>query len=983
MRYAVGDAYARELAVAFYRALLAHDKPKNVAEALNMARKAMLDGQKHDPAHFAACDHATPLLYGAEQPGLTLVAGVSPAKASGEHRLPKIAELAAGQHEHFVGRTWELAGLGAEFIGSKAGAEVKPVALITGLSGMGKTALTAEALALWETRFEWVLLFQAKPGALNFDATLRDIHLKLSGELGLYHEHVQIHPADAIHREASTSFTGPERLERLTSNLIRALKDEPILLVLDNFETNLKPPAVTASAAHAAWACQDPAWDRCIAALATDLVGAPSRVLITCRHPLAALAKDVAHRVLLGPLPATEAALYLHAHPGLRRMLFGADAGEKLLALRLLNASRFHPLLMDRLARLATDPARRPVLLQALETLEKTSDFAGLPELFATTKGDDKELSYLKDALASSLDQLIGAASPDARRLLWMIAVASEPVALSLLESMWEGESHKQQLLRQIKHMLGGQAQLPPEQQTRLPDIAPLLHHLVSVGLATEERSGPDDPNPDLSCHELVRECIATWMAQHPDDHLTENKIRLAYAERLESEFKHIQNMSAAVQAGSRALVYYVQAEAWDRLGSFVSRLVTGSRNPRLLADLIPHLRLAAESAPEGRLRWFCLCNLADALRNGGHPDASLPIYEQAATQARTAAESGKEDSLQAWSDVAWITGNWAHALCDFGDLDAARQRYLDSAEAAKNAGNPAVSVIGFNLGALRIDIMQDKMEAALPQVEARLAQVDAWWQLHRDGQSVPDAPDAEELTRVYLTALDVARQAHCANENWAPALRCIDTMLETECALQRENEDIARTRVNRSTVLKGMRQFGAAAAELEACLEFFDNDHAAKATMLSTIADLFHEQGDVAQAIIQERRALAYKQQLPDPEARAISHSNLANYLDRSGAPNAVAEARRHRLAGLMYIYTAGMTGHVKTILNNYAIDFRRAQASGVVLSVPGVAELLADPAFDALKRWLEQRHVNVADLQADIDQFLAQARQMALSQT
>jgi len=25
---------------------------------------------------------------------------------------------------------------------------------------MGKTALTAEALALWESRFEWVLLYQ-------------------------------------------------------------------------------------------------------------------------------------------------------------------------------------------------------------------------------------------------------------------------------------------------------------------------------------------------------------------------------------------------------------------------------------------------------------------------------------------------------------------------------------------------------------------------------------------------------------------------------------------------------------------------------------------------------------------------------------------------------------------------------------------------------------------------------------------------------
>ena len=77
----------------------------------------------------------------------------------------------------------------------------------------GVPGLVAEALALWETRFEWVLLYQAKPNALGFEAMLRDIHLKLMGELGRYHEHVKSRPADAIHRSADAEFTGPGRLE--------------------------------------------------------------------------------------------------------------------------------------------------------------------------------------------------------------------------------------------------------------------------------------------------------------------------------------------------------------------------------------------------------------------------------------------------------------------------------------------------------------------------------------------------------------------------------------------------------------------------------------------------------------------------------------------------------------------------------------------------------------------------------------------------
>jgi hypothetical protein len=664
MRYAVGDDYAREAAVEFYRALLAHAQPKNVAAALTMARQAMLDGKKHDSARFSVCDHATPILYGEEQPGLRLDEGESPELNPRDPRLHQIVELSNMGHEHFVGRTWELVGLGASFIGSKKGADVKPTAVITGLGGMGKTALTAEALALWQTRFRWVLLYQAKPNALGFDATLRDIHLKLIAEEGQrYYKHIKKFPADAIYREATAEFTGPERLQRLTRNLLRALKDEPILIVLDNFETNLKPadPATTLSA------CQDEAWDDCLALLAKELVGSPSRVLITCRRPLAALAEGAAHPVQLGPLPGPEAALYLKEQPTLGRMVFAGDGADKALAIRLLSASRFHPLLMDRLAKLAAHAPPRAQLLAALETLEKTKDFAKLPALFAVEPGDTKELAYLDDALATSLDQLIRDSSPDARRLLWIIAVANQPESIGLIRGVWGGESHEQEQLRQIKRRLEMLPLLPAELQAKLtamppevramldalppegpakPDLLPLLSQLVSVGLVTEERDDVDDANPNLTCHELVRERIRAWMEQHSQDRaeMTENTIRLAYAERLEAAFiglRH-QNMTAALQAGSRALVYCVQAGAWDRLGGFASSLVTSTNDPRLLGPLVEHLDTAAKSAPEGKPRWRCLLSLADAIRQAGRPDASLTFYEQAACRGQSGCRSGR-----------------------------------------------------------------------------------------------------------------------------------------------------------------------------------------------------------------------------------------------------------------------------------------------------------------------------------------------------
>ncbi len=80
--------------------------------------------------------------------------------------------------------------------------------------------------------------------------------------------------------------------------------------MLDNFETNLKPRSeLGADPTNPAWACQDPAWDRCLQALASGLVGASSRILITSRRPLAALTQDEAMSVRLGPMLAAEAAL--------------------------------------------------------------------------------------------------------------------------------------------------------------------------------------------------------------------------------------------------------------------------------------------------------------------------------------------------------------------------------------------------------------------------------------------------------------------------------------------------------------------------------------------------------------------------------------------------------------------------------------------------------------------------------------------------
>ncbi len=996
MRYAVGDAYALALAQAFYRALLAHEKPKNVAQALNFARRSLQE-QGHS-AQFYASDAATSVLFGGDAAAFCITQGRSPAADRREPRLHEIAELHLRQHASFIGRSFELASLGAHFIGMSG----KPVAVIKGLGGMGKSALCAEVVDVWQAQFTWILLYQAKPQALAFEATLRDIHLRLKGELGSYQRHIEQYPLEAIHREADDNFNGEVRLQRLRQNLVRAMQAEAILLVLDNFETNLSTQANSTGQ----WNCQDPAWDACLALLAQELSDSGSRVLLTCRRPIAALPDARCHNLALGPLSAVEAALYLSEHPVLSAMAFGDVAEEWELAQRLLEASRFHPLLMDRLARLAAQPELREQLLLAINTLEERANVAQLPELFAGMTGDfANELAYLEDALAVSLDQLIEHVGIEARRLLWVISVANEPVELGLLEAVWGGnESKSRETLRYIQNALEILPQLPLNAQETLRNISPeilsqiqalkpkigstvefgpLLYKLANVGLIDEKHLRTDDLLCTVNCHELVRERIRAWMDMFNIEKADwpENLVRLAYADQLAWHFNVSQHtdMVTALQAGSRAIVYCIQAENYTELCSFASAIVTHNSNPRLLQGLLTHLESAAESVPDGRSRWLCQILLADALSLSGRPDKSLPFYQSAALAAKTEAEAGGPESSDIWDRLGGICANAAAANVKIGQFSNALHLYRASAAAHKQGNQNASFVIMSELEALRIDIKLGKVNETLPIVEERLTLVAKWWSRYRVDKSVPEDSNLEMLARIYISALDIARQAEMARRNWLAALTHIDNIVHVKCELQRPPEDIALSRINRANVLSELERFEEAQIELESCLPLFQHNPAAQARTLSALATIFSDQNDFELAIKQEYRALAIRDDLPDPMDRAYSHANLALFFGKRNAAMLPEEFWRHQLASLAYVLLIGSIELSQHLMKNLFVFFKNVDFAKASSVVPTLSEVIARPEFNTLAHWLQQQNFTFNVLQTTINELIEHLRNEA----
>jgi len=211
--------------------------------------------------------------------------------------------------------------------------------------------------------------------------------------------------------------------------------------------------------------------------------------------------------------------------------------------------------------------------------------------------------------------------------------------------------------------------------------------------------------------------------------------------------------------------------------------------------------------------------------------------------------------------------------------------------------------------------------------------------------------------------------------------LKHVDAILAVVRALERPEEEIGSHRMNRANILTSLGRFEEAKDEMEACLVIFRNDPTRRARTLSPLAELFSKQGDLPQAIALERCALAIREQLSDPNDRSISHGNLATYLEWRGRPADRAESTLHQLAGLVYLFAAGLGKNLQTSWDNYAAQFRRAHAARAELNMPSLVELLTDPAFWALEEWLRGRGVEVVDLQETVDQFLKSARQAALA--
>jgi tetratricopeptide (TPR) repeat protein len=996
MRYEVGDDYARDLAEQFYKHLLADPAHHTVETALSLARGELARADDRT-CGYQPVDHVTPLLFGQGQ-----IAFRPEAKRSDQlvRRRPQPQPLLPGGSTEletpavFVGRGAELARLAGHWLPRNQAA----VALVQGLAGLGKSAFTAEAIHLWHRRFDLIFAFQSKPLPLAVEDFYRLVDLKLRLNSAVYPNTCERSPNAAVHLPATTLLTGAPRLDQMLVNLLEALYNENILLVLDNFDSNLESVA-----GPQGYRCQDPAWDRLLAELAARLPPAGSRVIITSRHRLVTLADP--HKVLwlpLGPLSMGDSALYVLSHDSLRRLYY-RDAAGQALAMRLLQVCRGHPLILDRLASLANHPM---ALTQALDRLQSSRGWQTLPDLFAGANSEterERERAYLEDVAIGAVDVLIQRAGPAARRLLWLITLANEPVPPELAESIWTGRSIEDEELEKFRPLLARKNLLPDEVKGRLdmilsteagqkllrrledlkpvaalPPVRLLLEELHSAGLLSHDTAGSPESHP-YALHELVRERMANWIETHPDETggRSPEKVWLNYGERYAAAFEQQLAsgqpgaMDRATEAGRRALTYLARAHAFDELAALANMMVSSTSDPSALRSAIQDLRAVVSQVPRGPSRWTTMASLADALRQADRPAESLPLYESAAAEAESAAD---------WPALAVIFHCWATALLMNGQIIQAKALQQRSAEAAERAGTSRVNVLMTELEMLRTEETLGGAATVLPEINRRLDEVRGWWKRHQAGEFVAEAPNPVMLSRTLLSGLNIAVIANGALARWQTSL---DLVAESEHLAQSLGEtelELAQIRFNRLGPLQGLGRLKEAQECVESCLATFR----AKGRMtdqvraLSALAMIWYKRGEVDQAARLVHHVLSLSNRLPDPADRAMCHANLANCLEEAGHP---LPASRHQIAAAAYCVVSGYGRHLTTWRHNIASAMCRAALRHQQYQPPRVSDLLVDPEFDALRQFLANRSADPAKLQSAIDQLVEQARQQALS--
>ena len=963
MRYSVEERFAFDLAETFYRHVLLDGTPP----ALALGRFRAEARREGDRRGYRPHDWATPAFFGGAE-------GTQPihlrrGRSEAADRLWVRGHLPdeLRRVELFVGRADELRDLRRRVFGEEAD---QAVSLLWGVGGLGKTALAAEAIHLWHADFDFTL--GARPPAagqpLSLDGWLREVNYHVMTSLGERGYRIWDEQGD-LGRD--------QWLESRLDELVRFLNRHRMLLVIDNFEPNLRREG---EEGRVRYVCADPDWGRTLTRLAADLAPGLSCLLVTSRRAPAELLgalgathfRSASHLNVLsipvGPLDRGEWGVFARTAPNFRRLILGSDDDRRLLA-RALSVARGHPLILKALEQLAADP---PELARRLDEFEARGErYAGMGDLLTTARTAEeraREMAYFEDIAAHSVRALIEDRSPAAQRLLRVVTLALEPVYDGLIAAIWED-------------MLGPEEVPPPEAVfpdglitaiCEMPLLQPEgqgwqepLRELLDAGLLTSKQgmslgiAGETEEVIAYVWHPIVAEQSAEALPAgegFPEaDYLQRYAfLRRAVFRRLLQAHNQAE-AQMAIQSVRLAVRYLLRLGDTETATTLIGDIYNLSRTLSFRRELRRWIRQLLQQVPSEREKEMLLVALADICKDEGRSHAAIPLYRQALVSAEA-----RDD----WHACGTISHQLGLALRDATEYAAARDAYRAALRYKRRAGKTTPGRL-HSLGELvRLMVLQGDQARAHPHA-ARLVRIArAYYERCATDPASAERWAVGEPVGLLISILDILRQIEARAGNWQAALLICEQNIELKTRHHKEDLAVALARGNRATCLTRLGCLDDAERDMLFCLRVFREHQQPlnEAKTLSQLADLANERGDTACAVQFEAQALEIYYCLDALRAAAISHWHLGIYY--AGLEQIARSLVECFCASLIYtaIGQQGPLNNLRSALSHIPPAERRAHW-------PTAAELFA--AYPRLRELLAARGVDQAQAQQMLDRL------------
>ena len=418
------------------------------------------------------------------------------------------------------------------------------------------------------------------------------------------------------------------------------------------------------------------------------------------------------------------------------------------------------------------------------------------------------------------------------------------------------------------------------------------------------------------------------------------------------------------VDAARRGVPYLMRAQRWDAASTLLEKMLQRDQSPEALAYALPLLERIV-TATAGTDRGLSDAGvLAKALRWAGRSEEAERRLRDLVPRAR------QQGDHRLASGAA---GDLANLLLGSGRLNEALEVIEAMADDTRRAGLGPWTRLADEGRRLQVLAAMGRYDEVLAEVE----------RLRVHLASLPKQSDADETVshwNVREALLDTGRTAALGSERWQQALALNAEIVQLQAARGATALECASTRYNDYSPLLRLQRFADARTLLLECRKVFEAERQVEmlGKVYSALADLEDEVGDRETAVRFEELALGYKYQHGDPEACAVSHHNLANYLARQGIDPARVLA--HRLAAA--------TLRVQTRSGRLSSTLRNLAKSNLPAAPPAFAEVVAQVEtvpgvrFAALFERLPRTVADGDAALAEVWRLLAEAREDAAAQ-